>query len=267
MLKYEHVYLSPHYDDVSLSCGGAIHNQVQAGQPVLVVTVCAAPPPANDPLSPFAAGMHKRWGNPEDVVAARQIEDQASMEVLGADYLLLEFVDCIYRGKPFEGKWYYNNDTELFGQIHASDLSLTDNIVATLVETVPYEDGMVLYSPLTVGNHIDHQLVYHAARKLQHHGWTVVFYEDYPYIDPKFVVQGNPINLESTLARLNEIRLRPEIRFFSEVNLQAKIDSIAAYASQIEPLFGDGAQMTQQVREYFLQIGAGKPAERIWVPV
>ena len=36
---YNHVYLSPHLDDIALSCAGRIAAQVAAGELVLVVTV------------------------------------------------------------------------------------------------------------------------------------------------------------------------------------------------------------------------------------
>ena len=75
---YQHVYLSPHYDDAALSCGGSIHQQVQAGELVLVITICAAPPETNEPFSPYAQAMHRVWGDPLDVVATRQAEDQAA---------------------------------------------------------------------------------------------------------------------------------------------------------------------------------------------
>ncbi len=37
--RYEHIYLSPHLDDVALSCGGRIVKQRSKGENVLVVTV------------------------------------------------------------------------------------------------------------------------------------------------------------------------------------------------------------------------------------
>ena len=63
-LAYRHVYLAPHYDDAALSCGGMIHHQAQAGQPVLVVTVCAAPPDSTERLSPLAEIQHRQWDQP-----------------------------------------------------------------------------------------------------------------------------------------------------------------------------------------------------------
>jgi LmbE family N-acetylglucosaminyl deacetylase len=265
---YQHIYLSPHYDDVSLSCGGAIHQQTQASQSVLVVTICAAPPAQNEPLSPYAETLHEWWGAPKDAVAARQAEDQASMNILGTDYLRLDFTDCIYRGNPEKGEWYYNSGAELFGQVHSTDLMLADKIIKALVEQVSQEEDSIVYAPLTAGHHVDHQLTHAAAWQLQQQGWTVIFYEDYPYADPDFTSHEleNTTDLETTLNRLQKLNLQPQLRLLSEENLRAKIDSIAAYASQIPILFGTQAKMEDQVRNYVLQVGKGKPAERIWIP-
>jgi LmbE family N-acetylglucosaminyl deacetylase len=265
---YQHIYLSPHYDDVSLSCGGAIHQQTQAGQSVLAVTICAAPPAQDEPLSPHAETLHEWWDAPEDAVATRRAEDQASMNILGVDYLRLDFTDCIYRGNPEKGEWYYNSDAELFGQVHPTDLMLADKIAEALVERISRKKGVMLYAPLTVGHHVDHQLTHAAAWQLRQQGWTVLFYEDYPYADPDFTPHGleNTAGLESTLNRLQNLNLQSQLQFLSKENLQAKIDSIAAYASQMAILFGTRAKMEDQVRNYVLQVGEDKPAERLWIP-
>jgi LmbE family N-acetylglucosaminyl deacetylase len=264
----QHIYLSPHYDDASLSCGGAIHQQTQAGQSVLVVTVCAAPPAQGEPFSVFAESLHQRWGNPENVVATRQAEDQVSMNILGVDYMRLDFTDCIYRGKPKKGEWFYNSDAELFGQVHPADVMLADKIAEVIVQQVPRGEDTMIYAPLTVGYHVDHQLTHAAAWQLRQQGWAVFFYEDYPYSDPDYAPHGleNAADLETTLTRLQKLNLRPQLRLLSEENLRAKIDSIAAYTSQIELLFGTRVKMENQVRNYAWRVGEGKPAERIWLP-
>ena len=51
---YRHVYLSPHFDDAALSLGGTLARQVAAGERVLVVTVCSAPP--SGPLTAATEG-------------------------------------------------------------------------------------------------------------------------------------------------------------------------------------------------------------------
>lgn len=263
--SYQHVYLSPHYDDVSLSCGGTVHRQTQAGETVLVVTVCAAPPAPGEPLSPLTQSLHARWGDPADVVATRRAEDQVSVAILGADFQRLDFKDCIYRGRPQAGEWYYNSDADIFGTIYPAEKSLSDEITQAVIELVPKEKPLI-YAPLSVGHHVDHQLTHVAAWQLHQVGYTVSFYEDYPYADPEYRPHdGNNLHpLQTTLAALQTAKLQPQLRFLSEANLVAKIDSIRAYASQLEMLFGTDAKMAARVRNYALQVGAGQLAERIW---
>jgi LmbE family N-acetylglucosaminyl deacetylase len=266
---YPHIYLSPHYDDASLSCGGAIHQQTQAGQPVLVITLCAAPPKPGEPFSPFAEEMHRAWGNPADVIAARQAEEKAALEILGADYLWLSFTDCIYRGQPQEAKWYYNDDLELFGSIHPDDLALSQHMAQTLIEQLVGGLDTIIYAPLGVGHHVDHQLAHLAAWQLRQQGWAIAFYEDYPYTDPasRFAARGwDHYALAATLAAQRAANLQPQVCFLSEENLQAKINSVRAYTSQLHALFGGEAEMENQLRRYALQVGEDRPAERIWTP-
>ena len=262
---YRHVYLSPHYDDAALSCGGTIHRQTQAGEPILVVTVCAAPPPANTSLSTFAQDMHATWGDPGNVVATRQAEDETAMKVLGADHVLLDFTDCIYRGHSTNGPWFYHNNDELFGKIHPDDNGLVDQIIEALNHLPGITENSTIYAPLTVGHHIDHQLVHAAAWQLYDQGWSIIFYEDYPYVDTQ--AYGNA-TLDETLTWLkNQQRpVQPKLQFFSEADLEAKIRSINAYTSQINMLFENQTQAAKTVQKYARRIGEGQPAERFWIP-
>ncbi len=270
--SYSHVYLSPHYDDASLSCGGTIHRLAQAGQAVLVVTLCAAPPESGQPLSPFAGAMHQSWGNPAGAVATRQAEDQASLAILGADYVRLNLADCIYRGRPEAGEWYYTSDAAIFGQVHPADTSLAGAIAAGIAELVPAGAETILYAPLSAGHHVDHQLAHAAAWQLRRQGWQVLFYEDYPYVDPAypFTRPAQPWEAEhdlvTTLARRQSAQLLPQISYFSEEDLRAKIKSVAAYASQLAVLFGGEAAMAARLADYALAVGQGQPAERFWQP-
>ncbi|MBI1882096.1 MAG: PIG-L family deacetylase, partial [Chloroflexi bacterium] len=252
----------------SLSCGGTIHQQTQAGQAALVVTICAAPPQSDDPFSPFAEAMHRSWGNPGDVVATRQAEDRASTEILGADFLRLNFHDCIYRGHAQYGQWFYNNDTELFGSIHPDDRPLINKVAVALLELIPVEAETIIYAPLGVGHHVDHQIVHAAAWQLRQKGWQIAFYEDYPYADAhaRYGGFGEGYTLEATLAAQRAANLQPQVRFFSEENLQAKMNSVRAYASQLRMLFGSETDMEQRLRNYALWVGEGRLAERVWIP-
>jgi LmbE family N-acetylglucosaminyl deacetylase len=262
---YQHIYLAPHYDDAALSCGGMIHQQTQAGQLVLVVTIFAAPPESNEPLSPFAESQHQQWGNPQDAISVRQAEDQAAMQILGADYLRLKFTDCIYRGEPRSGEWYYLSDADLFGQVHPAERPLIPQIAEAILELVPAGDDTTVFAPLTVGHHVDHQLVNAAAWQLRQQGYQLAFYEDYPYADPYFAAKYSHTE-PAALVTQQPTTLEPQSRPIAEENLSAKIDSISAYSSQIPVLFGDNEQMAARVRDFVQHVGHGQPAERIWLP-
>ena len=49
MSKNVHLFISPHLDDVVLSCGGYIHRLTTSGEKVVIVTVIAADVPAGRP--------------------------------------------------------------------------------------------------------------------------------------------------------------------------------------------------------------------------
>lgn len=261
--SYPHVYLSPHYDDAVLSCGGMIHQYTQAGKAVLVVTIFAAPPPSNEPFSAFAQELHATWGNSADIIAVRQAEDQAALTLLGADYLRLNLTDCIYRGRPEHGEWYYTDNDSLFGPVHLHDRSLADQIVAAVTELVPPGRQTILYAPLAIGHHVDHQITRAAAWQLWQQGWTVAFYEDYPYADPS---SRFTYRLFNALADMSMANLQPHLRNLAEENLHQKIAGARAYTSQLPTLFDSEAEMEDRLRHYALHVGAGQLCERVWIP-
>lgn len=264
-MSYQHIYLSPHYDDAALSCGGTIHRQTQAGESVLVMTICSAPPPHTS-FSPFAQEQHLKWGDPLDVVALRRAEDLAAMQILGVDYGWLDFVDCIYRGDASRNTWFYTSEAALFGEIHPAERSVYAQITETIIQQTNFADHAKIYAPLAVGSHIDHQLAHQTGRQLFKQGRDVVFYEDYPYVDPE--TPFGRLKLDETLARLaqQQQRFEPQLQLLSEDDLQAKIDSIKAYATQVGVLFGSPAETARRVRRYARRVGQGQPAERFWLP-
>ena len=260
---YAHVYLSPHLDDAVLSCGGLIHQQVKAGQRPLVITLFAGPPPSNADLSEFAQFQHARAGHPEDLITARWAEDQAALALLGADYLRLNYPDCIYRGRGRAGRpdmngdpgWYYASEQALFGPVHAAEQGLPGELAATLNEMVPLGDGQMLYAPLTVGNHVDHQLAFAAALMLRTQGRQVRFYEDYPYA-------RNTDALSTAVAARGAQAWQSVVMPLDEDDLAAKFQAIACYESQLKVLFGNQETMAVQVRDYVKAVGG----ERLWQP-
>jgi LmbE family N-acetylglucosaminyl deacetylase len=249
------VYLSPHLDDAALSCGGLIHQQVQAGARPLVIT-CFAGVPDYRVLSPFAAEQHRRWGEPAGPVALRRAEDAAALAHLGAAYEHWDYLDCIYRRDPASGEFLYASEEALWGAVARAESYLIAELAARHSKVLSSTQTQ-LYAPLAVGRHVDHQLVLRVALRLRRRGWLVRFYEDYPYAeDPQKLARARqrwPTPPEATVVRL------------SEQDLAAKTAAIRCYVSQLDVLFGGEAAVEERVRAYALAVGGGQSyAERYW---
>lgn len=253
--SYAHIYLSPHLDDAALSCGGSIARFVAAGDPVLVVNICSGSPPADSPLSAFAQQLHARWGLPPDAAVQRRLhEDIEALETLGADSYQLDLLDAIYRS-PAD----YQNDATLFGPVAPGD-PLVAALLARLEPLAARFPAAIIYAPLGVGNHVDHQATYQAAMALAQRGYTVACYEDLPYATV-------PGALEQRLEQIGGAAMFLPTVTAIDAAITRKISAIEAYASQIGTLFGDGTQMERAIRAYAegLRPESNTYGERIWV--
>jgi LmbE family N-acetylglucosaminyl deacetylase len=222
------IYLSPHLDDAVLSCGGLIHQQVQGGAQPLVIT-CFAGVPDYHVLSPFAADQHRRWGQPADPVAQRRAEDAAALAHLGAACEHWDYLDCIYRRDPASGEFLYASEDALWGPVAGADGELIASLTARLSQALSPAQTQ-LYAPLAVGQHVDHQLVLRVALLLRRRGWSVQFYEDYPYAE-------DPQKLAGALDSWSRPPTATVVRL-SEQDLGGKTAAIRCYASQLAVLFG-----------------------------
>jgi LmbE family N-acetylglucosaminyl deacetylase len=248
------IYLSPHLDDVALSCGGRIHLQAQAGVRSLVVTIFAGAPLRSE-LSPFAAELHAHWGHLAEPVAVRREEDEKAMHLLGAHHIHLKYPDAVYRFD--DASFLYLCDDDLFGSLHPSDLKLVSQIREAIVK-IHARHRSTIYAPLAVGNHVDHQLVRAAALTLHRRSYPVVFYEDYPYVEM-------PGALTRELERIGIERWTEQVQNLDEKDLAIKIEAIASYASQVDRLFQGGDLMAERVRGYALTVGSEEGyGERYW---
>lgn len=147
------VFVSPHPDDVALSCPVRVMDEVAAGRRVLLVSV-------------FGDG-----GGP------REAEDAAVARALGAAHVPAPFLDAPLR---------------LGRQVSLSDLLLPERtapagecepVVAFLSDVLERARPRQLVLPLAVGDHVDHRIVHEAGARAAADAriGDVSYYEDRPY--------------------------------------------------------------------------------------
>jgi len=269
-----HLILSPHADDAVLSCGGLMYTLAQQGQPVVVWTLMVADAPKPLPRSPLVNDLHLRWGVENDPYVMRRAEDKVAIEQLGAEVVFGDWLDGIYRVAG-NGRVVYPDLDFLF-----AELQPTDPLLNNALDLARWPSLQAVYIPLAAGNHVDHQLVRQLAlRWLQAAPASigVYFYEEYPY-----AAQTNEIShfhtgekprlfgstaVQTALATLPGLT-SPLVRQFDEAALQAKINAIACYASQISSFWNSTAEMAQNVREYARFVGSSTGVEfgeRLWI--
>ena len=222
----EHLFLSPHYDDIALSAGATVHRLARLGRQPETLIVFGSEPKPDFVLSPFASAMHEGWGlATSEVIARRRAEEDNASRAIGASVRLLPFHDAIYRGHT------YLSDGDLFSTPAATELNLPGEIVAALDVPNAPTDTVRMYAPLGIGGHVDHQLVFAAAAALAAAGWDVWFYEDVPYA----LREGA---LERRLAEISadhSLHLRGAVP--AGADWDTKLDGILNYPSQLETIF------------------------------
>ncbi|MBN2471772.1 MAG: PIG-L family deacetylase [Anaerolineae bacterium] len=253
-----HLFLSPHLDDVVLSCGGSIYQLAAKGHTVVVYTVMAGKPARLLPESPILSDLHTRWETGSSPVSERRWEDIKGVRSLGAIPRHGAIPDCVYRltyqpgGEPVA---LYPSEESLWGPVHPADTA--PMLLGAM--PLPYPETEVLHIPLGAGGHVDHRLVWDWGRRLAHTytGIEVLFYEEYPYSARRGAVQKA---LQAFAPQPLEAVLHP----LDEAALAAKTGAIACYESQISTFWQHVEDMNRAVRADALFVGEGQPAEREW---
>jgi LmbE family N-acetylglucosaminyl deacetylase len=244
------IYLSPHLDDVALSCGGGIWEQTRAGHEVEVWTLCAGDPPPGA-LSPFAAGLHARWAAGEQAILRRRQEDRHACALLGAAVGHFPAPDCIYRRSPVDGRPLYTSEEDLFGALAPDDQALVGDLTRQVRDSLPAAAQVA--APLGLGNHVDHQLTKQVAEGLGRPLW---FYAEYPYLMQDEVWRGSG---EPQFSPAGWEALPIPV---SQEGLQAWQDAVATHATQISTFWPDTAAMQSALAAYH----GPTQSVRLWRP-
>lgn len=243
-----HIFLSPHLDDVVLSCGGMIQRLIKSGKAVRVVNVFSGQPQAQT-LSAFARHLHAKWKLGENVVLMRRQEDLAAMQKLGAsDLLYWEFTEAPYR-RGRDNQPLYTTYAEMRGNPAESDREMEQALscqVQQQLESMP--ETTILYVPLALGQHVDHQILFQVGKILQASGRHVRFYEDYPYVE-NYTLDSDVFNWIPKMV---------------SISVAAKARAAKEYTSQLRGLGGDPQSVEQRLARVSRQTGARDSAERLW---
>ncbi len=246
-IAYDSIYLSPHLDDAALSCGGQIFQQTRAGQHVLIVTITAGDP-AVSTMSEYAQSLHTRWALVVDAVAARRAEDMTANQILGADTLHWAVPDCIYRYHPDTGAPFYVSDADIFGEVAPAEMSLVNKLARQMADL---PDATRVFAPLTIGHHVDHVLT-RAAAELQFGARNLVYYEDYPYAEKA--------GAREAVLLTEQAKWQAEVIALTEADVQAKIEAIFAFKSQLSTFFDSRQHIEQRIHDFTAAVGG----EQIW---
>ncbi|MEM7330826.1 MAG: PIG-L family deacetylase [Chloroflexota bacterium] len=244
---YDIIVLSPHLDDAALSCGGFLYSSTQQGKTALVVTLMSGEPPKG-PFSAFASRMHARWDLAAQIVAQRKQEDIEACQVLGTDYYHATIPDAIYRFDQATGSHFYTSNELLFGKINLKDAELVIEKLFKIIQALPKHAQLL--APLTVGNHVDHQLVRTAVE--QGYSGQVIYYEDYPY--------ARESNAVDTVIANDRFKLEHHNIALTNKQLEIKGESIAKFKSQISSFFNDRSDIDTKLKAYASRVGG----ERQW---
>ncbi len=245
---YDHVYLSPHPDDVVLACGGGIAAAVAAGSRVLVVTVCTAVPTPEVEVAAFG-GPAPRWAR----WPARRAEDVAALGALGVDWLWLDELDA-----PLRLPASYAGGRRVFAPPAARD-PLAAHLRAHLRDLAGLSATARLHAPLGIGGHVDHRLCQQAAQESCEAWGGLSYYEDFPYVAQ---TPGGAARRRQELGLPLHAVVRPIGPF-----LEAKVMAAAAYRSQLEMLFGSDDGLVRSLVGWSRRVAGGRgAAEREWAP-
>ena len=231
------VYLSPHFDDVALSLGGVVWQQVQNGDRVEIWTLCGGDPPSGKPLTEFARSLHAKWQLGDNVPRHRAVEDEAACLRLGAIHLRFPIPDCIYRFHPKTGKPYVSREEDLYKPYTNEEFQL----FSETLRSVALPPKVNIAVPLGVGDHRDHWLTRASAELLLGELWH---YIDYPY-----AVQRQ-FNLDVYVPALADARQCS----ISPAALQAWQEAIACHHSQVPIFWKNESEMAAAIDAYSRQM-------------
>jgi hypothetical protein len=206
---------------------------------VRVLTLCAgSPDPGTE--SALARRYQSAWSKSGDGVELRRRENRAVLSGWGVEVLEGSTPDAIFRRTGATP--YYSSREELFMEPHADDAASLVPVWEELLRRIPGGGcDIVLYAPLGTGDHVDHELTRQLGQQMEQSGWKVWFYEDYPYVE----LEADGVRKAQSRFGARQWRSRTFL-----IDVQAKIEALRGYRSQLGPVFGCDADLVRRVKGF-----------------
>jgi LmbE family N-acetylglucosaminyl deacetylase len=204
-----------------------------------------------------------------DAMGVRKVEEERYAYMVEASVVFMDLPDAVFRG--------YDGDEQLLGAPREDDSAPYRALRREILRLEP----QMVYLPLGVGDHVDHQLCRDVGLALLDEGrrWVMPapdfagrlsFYEDFPYAWWSDFEGPTSEWADGRLRLPAGIELEARYSNITQT-LPQKAAGIALYQSQIRRLFRDEQSMRDDLGGYHarLALAGGLPgfAERYWGPV
>ena len=241
-----HAFFAPHPDDAVFSCGGTIHSLISQGKSVQVTTVFAGHADRSQPA--FSRHLNRKWRIPIGVSQQRRNEeDRNALLALGVTkFAFWDYVEAPERTSS-AGALLYATYEEIRGELAEPDRTLIDGLTEKILSSNSWPADTVFYFPLSLGQHVDHQILFAVGHRLLAAGRNVRFYEDYPYAQD-YCRNGNESNWLPQMV---------------PVSIERKLDALAPYTSQMHGLGGSLETARKRLRRFSNRFGKNS-IERYW---
>jgi hypothetical protein len=174
-------------------------------------------------------------------MALRRAENATILSSWGVQNWESSEQDSIYRAGS--GVPYYETRRDLFREPDPQDAaSLLPSWEAQVRHLAEEEaQGILLYAPLGVGGHVDHELARRLGQRMGEGGWRVWFYEDYPYSE-----------LEAGGVRAAQARFGTHTwtSRIVPIDVLAKIEAVRAYHTQVGRVFGSEKDLVRRLKGF-----------------
>lgn len=218
------MFVSPHFDDAILSCGGLISNSIQRGKSIQICTVFTEIQKENNKLSQVikkyvAEDMGILESNVdiqecEKWITLRRQEDERACKYLGCKKRELKYLDAIFRLE--RNQYIYDTEESLFKK--AYETTLVNELIEQFI--VLCKDFDVCFFPMAIGSHIDHRILHRVGLSIAKRYNYVYYYHEIPYCIGK------------------EMQYSKENQYDISESMKYKIKAISYYDTQLKGLFG-----------------------------